>query len=109
MEIKVTHIINDEPDVYGSRYTHGNDAAKLTWDNALEYTEQYPTLKDNEYPILANYLREFGASWTDEELQDPTFLEAIFVQLVISDYKEGDTSRLWQDDEQGDWFYYVGL
>lgn len=115
MEIEVTKIIEDMPNVYGSIATHGNNAGEITYNNAKIYCESEFALRADQRKAVKDHIQEFGAwpkseidSWTDNEL------DALFVQLVIAEYEESKpefntgrifiAEKIWKDSP--DKYYY---
>lgn len=80
MEIDVTHMIEDVDNMIelsGNKMEHGQDAARITWNNSVEYGRTAPLLKaDDEREAARAHMRAYGAwsedeiaAWSEDELQ----------------------------------------
>lgn len=131
MELDVTHMIEDADsmvELSGSRVEHGQDAGRITWDNSKEYGRNKPLLTTDEMRDAARaHFREYGA-WSEDEIAawSEDDLQAIMCQDVAAairemEIAEGDyneyqrlcedgtcSSRLSRNDD-GTWYYYLGL
>lgn len=110
MELDVTTIIRDMPDCYGSYMTHGENAGTITWNNAVDYASDNAVLTDqDQIDAVKRHIKSFGA-WSESEINQwsITELNALFCQLVISEYKESglDEGRIFESE--GKFYYYCG-
>ncbi len=116
MEIDVTDMVEEAhimPELSGSKWELGDDAAKITWNNSLAYGRRYPLLTTDEQRDAAReHFREYGAwsreeiaAWPEEELQ------AIMCQDVAANIREMDSTsgdRIIYKGDDGRWYYYLG-
>lgn len=93
MEINITEFFNStEPHYYSaSRAELGDDAGAITWSNALDRAEDVDLL-DNEEKVDAfkQFISESGG-WTWDEINtwSHTELNALFIQWISGDMREG--------------------
>jgi hypothetical protein len=107
MEINITQFFTSgeySPMDYSASVAEiGNNAGKITWNNALESSEDYSPLDTPEkIEAFRGYIQEFGA-WSEEEITDWTVTEcsALFYQLVSGDIREAGL-----DLDNPDWEEY---
>ena len=116
MELNITKFMNYcRPSRYsGSVAELGKNAGKITWQNSLDCPATLIT-NEEEAQALKGHLRGFGA-WEDEEIEAWTMkeLNALMVQLVAGDLREGDQDGriIYPEDttepEKGQFYYYLG-
>ncbi len=129
MEIDVTHMVEDAEsmvELSGSRMEHGQDAGRITWNNAKEYGADRPLLTTDEMREAArSHFGEYGAwsedeiaAWSEDDLQAITCQDvasAIREMEVAEDYadyqrlvEDGTLSgRLYKGDNDR-WYFYLG-
>lgn len=105
MEIDITTFFeNADPFEFShSRAEGGANAGPQTWANAKEEAQRSPLLTTPEQlDALRSYVREFGA-WSEEEIAawGPIECNALFIQLISGDIREGNLDR-----EEPDWDAY---
>lgn len=125
-EINVTSLIETEDysmsDFSASQFELGDNAGRITWEAAIEASEDYKFVTPENRQEFIDYFREFGA-WTVEEMAEWSLDEvnALFIQMVAGDYREIESTpddeerggNLFQCDIEGhesfgQWFYYLG-
>lgn len=92
MELDITDfILAMEPHYLSASVAEiGQDAGRITWENALDYAAEYPLLETEEMRELArDYLAGYGA-WSEEEIESWTDreLDALLAQLIASELRE---------------------
>lgn len=107
MEIDITEFVRkgETHDFSGSVATHGKDAGKITWNNAIQEaaTTQFITVDSRDE--FERWTREFGA-WSHEEIAAWTLDEchALLIQYISGDLNELESLCYSDDDEFGiDW------
>ena len=108
MEINISRFFEgvDASEFSASVAELGQDAGKITWDNARSYANERPLLtSDAELNALRDHMRGFGA-WEDDEIAgwDKDECNALLVQLISGDIREAglDTNEPdWQEYEEG--------
>lgn len=87
-----------------SKVEKGEDAGRITWHAALDH-EPHMVTDEDDLADLRRHLRGFGA-WSAEEIDGWTVkeLNALFVQLVSAEMREGDiggdmTEEQWLEYE----------
>jgi hypothetical protein len=128
MELNVTHMVDDQENMIelsGSRVEHGQDAARITWNNSKAYGADHPLLTTDEMRDAARaHFREYGA-WTEEEIAawSEEELQAITCQDVAAAIREMEAYANRMDDWQanadnsgrvyrggdGQWYFYLGI
>jgi hypothetical protein len=108
MEINITAFVRDA-DPYefsGSMAERGENAAKITWQNAMG--EGFLLKTSADFDALRAHVKEFGA-WSEEEIAAWSDQEcnALFVQLISGDMREagmeGEIEEFdWQAYEEND-------
>jgi hypothetical protein len=114
MELDITHMIEDADDMIelsGSCMEHGQDAACITWNNAMEYGRQHVLLtSETALDAAREYFAGFGA-WSREEIAawDDADLQAITCQEIAARIREGaeQSGQIYQGDDQR-WYFYLG-
>jgi hypothetical protein len=106
MEIDITKFFaSAEPAKYsGSVAELGNNAGRITWNNALAEADNAALLKtESELQAMRDWAMNAGA-WTDDQIAawSPTQLNALFLQLISGDIRE---LRALATDDHGeiDW------
>jgi hypothetical protein len=126
MEINITRIFTSgeySPMDYSASVAEiGNNAGKITWNNALESSEDYSPLDTPEkLEAFRDHVEGFGA-WSEEEIAawNVTECNALFVQLVSGDIREAGLdvdNPDWDEYEandnifqgiDGEIYYYLG-
>jgi hypothetical protein len=90
MEIDITDFVKDENGwLYsGSIATHGANAAKETWSNALEQAASKPLLTTEiELQALRDHVQAMGFG-EDVQSYDADQCNALFIQLISGDMRE---------------------
>lgn len=85
-----------------SKVELGDDAGKITWVNALGYANKHRMLDtEDQLEAFRQFVKETGG-WTQEEMSNWTNheLNALFVQFVAGDIREGGLSAPHQDWKQ---------
>lgn len=139
MEINVTNIVQYNGylgPLTGSVFELGENAARLTWGNSLEYAKRNEHALKTEEQLQAarDHFRSYGA-WSEEEVNvwSPDELNALIAQEVQSSMRDiesefSDMEELWDAPEyvdldiwgQGEqtyrlypsgkeWLYYLGI
>lgn len=132
MEINITEFFNTAAPIefFASAAELGADAGAVTWAAAVTAAEtQYPLLKTaGEFSAFREFAAEFGA-WTETEIAEWSEPEcnALLIQLISADIREGDTGSAWNWAEydalaqaghctsnlflgdDGEVYYYVGV
>ena len=101
MEIDITAFF-ENADPFEFSHSRAN-AGPQTWANAKEEAQRSPLLTTPEQlDALRSYVREFGA-WSEEEIAawGPIECNALFIQLISGDMREGNLDR-----EEPDWDAY---
>lgn len=98
LEIDVSFLLTEDAGQFSaSRMELGDDAARITWQNALSHADQI-SLTPEEILEAKDYIRSMGA-WEDEEIDswsdDET--KALIIQFAAGDYREAE-SCCWDDD-----------
>lgn len=78
----------------------GEDAAKITWENALDCEIDFIDSEEKEKEAR-DYIREFGA-WSEEEITSWSRkeLNALIIQFISGDLREYLYSEETMDDEE---------
>jgi hypothetical protein len=89
----------------GSRIEHGQNAAKITWDNSIEQACETPLLTTlDQIDALRGHAKGFGA-WSEDEIANWSHVEcnALLIQMICGDLREAG-----MDDgiDQFDWHSY---
>lgn len=99
LEIDVSFLLTEDAGQFSaSRMELGEDAGRITWDNAYEAADLI-NLTPEEILEAKDYIRTWGA-WEDEEIDgwsdDET--KALIIQFAAGDYREVEDC-CWDDDE----------
>lgn len=103
MELDITPLFADKLDAFllsGSQWELGSNAAKITWQNALEAAEEFPLVTDKNKDEVISWLRAWGA-WSVEELESFSNRE---LGALVWQFAAGDLRENWLqlDIEDGD-------
>ncbi|MDE2097484.1 MAG: hypothetical protein KGL39_09585 [Patescibacteria group bacterium] len=109
-EIDITDFVHsaDPCEYSASRMELGDNAAPITWRNAVDAHDEYQLLNtEDERESFRAYVKTFGA-WTAEEIAawNDAELNALFIQLVSGDLRE---SGLPSHPKAKDWRAYARL
>ena len=104
MEINITELFYQcEARLYSaSKAELGDDAGKITWNNACEAAKEYNSLDTKEKrEAFKSFVRESGG-WNQEEIDRWSFkeLNALFIQWVSGDMREAGLDVPSPDWEQ---------
>ena len=107
MEINITHFFNTAApmDYSASVAEIGNDAGPATWAAAVEDSPDNMLLAtEDQRDAFKAHIAGFGA-WSEEEIAAWTEVElnALFIQMISGDMREGDLSPNMTAD---DWVKY---
>lgn len=125
MEINITSLMARAEDMiyYSASVAEiGQDAGRVTWENALDAVETAPLVPPEGEAEARDYFREFGA-WEDEEIDgwSAQELNALVLQYIAGDirtrqhyadrgelakYEENEGGRIYAAGEE--WWYYLG-
>lgn len=126
MEINITKLVDHfnylqaYSPLAGNVMELGNNAGKITWQNALDYIEENPLLDFHQIDDVRDYFAEFGA-WTREELAAMTIneIQALTAQEIACRLRENDITlpdEITEDTEidgiyrnGNDIYFYMGL
>lgn len=97
MELNITHLMNSiRPDYYAASAAElGQDAGRITWDNAMDHAEDEPLLTGPEaLEAFRDYIRTTGG-WNYEECRQFTDheLNALCLQFIAGDLREAGFER----------------
>lgn len=111
MELNINELLKEEMSNFsGSIAELGDNAAKITWNNAMAQALKTPLLTNDEmYADARSYFLEFGA-WSQDELNAMTVqeLNALTIQVIAGDIRQNDEDRHFIGDD-GNHYYYLGL
>lgn len=103
-EINITRFFNEAtPKDYSASIAEiGRDAGPATWAAAMEDSNEYPLITEENREEFKAYIRGFGA-WDDEEIaaMSETALNALCIQMVSGDIREAGL-----DQESPNWAQY---
>ncbi len=109
MELNITKLFNEiaPMDYSASAVELGQDAGRITWNNAYDDADDYPLLQtDEQREAFRDHVRGFGA-WDDEEIAawSDQELGALLLQLIAGDIRDvpGMDTASW------DWTEYQAL
>lgn len=111
MEIDITSFFrNEDPSEFSASIaeTGRNDIGKVTWRRAVEAGTDSPLLTTPDaIEALREYVKDFGA-WDDEEIAAWSDAEcnALFIQLVSGDIREGGLDQAGTDLHSPEWDEY---
>lgn len=104
-EIDITALFNAadfRPSYYSASCAElGQDAGEVTWQNAVDRSEEMDLLlTDEKRDVFRDYVRGFGA-WTDEEINSWTNIElnALLLQMISGDIRESGLHANMSVDE----------
>ena len=108
IDIDITHFVtNTHPRDYSASVAEiGANAGRITWNNAVEDAPDYNLLDtDDKREEFRTHVKGFGA-WSEKEIAAWTDVElnALLMQLISSDIRNGETDRIWSDAD-GQTFY----
>lgn len=114
MYVDITSLLADfDPKYYAASAAElGADAGRITWGNAVDRAESVDLLDTAEkVDAFRSFVLGFGA-WTEEEVDAWTSIErnALLIQFIAGDLREGDPGRLCLPAESVDGraYYYIG-
>lgn len=114
MELLITRFYNelDDPMHYSaSRMELGEDAGKITWNNAVEAATEHSYLLDTTDKVEAfeNYIKRFGA-WDQEEIDTWSLEEkvALLIQFISAEIREADPEGHIFKGIDGEMYFYIG-
>lgn len=90
MNINITRFFadGDHFNISGSRMEHGQDAGRITWNNARDAVKEFCYLDtEDKLDAMRSHLRDIGFSESGED-KDADELNALFLQLVAGDIRE---------------------
>lgn len=104
MEINITGFFySGQAHLYSASAAElGENAGKITWANALAYANKHRMLDtEDQFEAFTAFVKDTGG-WTQEEIShwNNHELNALFVQFVAGDIREGGLSAPHQDWEQ---------
>lgn len=106
MELNITKFFNEaRPSCYSASAVEiGNDAGRITWENAVDAAEEYNLLDDDaKRNAFRKFAADFGA-WSEEEIAAWTDAElnALLIQFISGDMREGgfDSGATWEEYEE---------
>ncbi len=113
MEIDITRFVKTvEPcEFSASKMEFGDNAAKITWENAKREASESPLITENDREDFERWASEFGA-WNKEEIEAWSMDEcnALLIQYISHDLRELESLCYSDDDEYGiDWEHARGL
>lgn len=105
LEFDVTPLFSDKLDAYmlsNSVANLGDNAGRITWDNALEAATEYPLVTDDNREEVIGWLKEWGA-WEEGDLLqwNNQSLGALVWQFAASDFREHWEHHLSDDELEG--------
>ena len=108
MDIDITRfVMESEPFNFSASIAEmGQDAGRITWNNAKESAKDSPLLESAEQlQALRDHMRGFGA-WDEDEIAgwDADECNAIFIQLISGDMRESGMDGVPMDEF--DWNQY---
>jgi hypothetical protein len=110
IDIDITRFITEAApmDYSASVMEIGANAGRDTWRHAVEDAHDYDLLDTYDKRVeFRAHIKGFGA-WTDEEIAafSTTELNALLMQMISGDIRNGETDRIWSD--AGQTFYSLG-
>lgn len=102
LEFDVTPLFANKLDAYmlsNSVANLGDNAGRITWDNALEAATEYPLVTDENRDEVIGWLKGWGA-WEEGHLMqwNNQSLSALVWQFAAADYREHWGHHLSDDD-----------
>lgn len=119
MEIDITDFFQNAGmiDYSASRAEIGADAARITWNAAIEDSEEFPLLtNEDQREAFRDFVKGFGA-WDEDEIRSwtDTELNALCMQFVAGDVREShidtqdpDWARVEREHDGGFRFFASG-
>ena len=105
MEIDITEFVKlgDMKYCSGSCMEFGDDAARITWKNTMDRSEDFAYVTEDNKQDFLDYFDDFGA-WEMEEMNRWSLQEtqALFLQMIAGDMREFSDSPI----EDWDWDDY---
>ena len=103
MELDLTDFVaNAAPSDYSASAAElGQDAARITWNHAVQDSEQFTFLDtDDKRETFRSYVRGFGA-WTEEEIAawSDVELNALCIQFISGELRERGLFDTWTEYE----------
>lgn len=113
MHVDITALLADfEPKYYAASAAEiGEDAGRITWENAVDRAESVDLLDTAEkVGAFRSFVLGFGA-WTEEEVDAWTAIErnALLLQFIAGDLREGNSGRVCLPAESVDGRAYFDL
>ena len=107
MEINITHFVRtaETHELSASRAELGNDAGKITWNNAVREAATTQLISQDDRDEFERWVREFGA-WSRDEIEAWSLDEcnALLIQYISGDLNELESLCYSDTDEFGiDW------
>lgn len=111
MEIDITEFFNNaDPSYYSaSAFELGQDAGRITWQNAKDSTKEY-TFLDNQDKLdcFRDWIKSCGFSEAEAETVNDEELNALFIQWISGDIREledtanaiWDSVEFWEEIQQ---------
>ncbi len=97
----------DYSDISGSRMEHGDDASRITWNNAKAAAPEFNFLDtDDKLDAMRAHLKKMGFSEADEE-HDSEELNALLLQCIAGDIRDvcsdswPGSRDWWEEYEKG--------
>lgn len=127
-ELDITHLVEDSDSMIDYSASHrelGENAGRITWQNAVESATDSPLVTDpDQLQECRDYFAEFGA-WAEEDLaaMSDEEINALLLQFIagairerqhyvdsdeMDDYEERLGGRIYQGDD-GRHYYHVGI
>ncbi len=105
MEIDVTRFVEtaDACEFSASRMELGDNAGKITWDNAKREAAESPLLPLDATDEFNAWVRGFGA-WDKEEIEswDATDRNALLIQFISGDLRQLESLCAPDDESEGE-------
>ncbi len=100
MELDITEFFNNEcPGDYSASIAElGRDAGKITWSNARECAQETPLFSECKRDEVIAFFDEFGV-WEDIANWSMAELNALLIQLISGDIREGEVNGVWNWQE----------
>ena len=101
MEINITKLFFDgNPKKYSASIMElGDDAAPMTWNNALN--SEYSFVTEDNKQFFIRHFEDFGA-WDDIHEWPIKEINALFIQLVAGDIRELELFDTYEEYENSD-------
>lgn len=102
MELDITEFVRtaETHDFSGSVMTHGQDAGKITWNNAVREAANTQFITADSRDAFESWAREFGA-WERKEIAAWSLAEcnALLIQYISGDLNELESLCYSDSDE----------